>query len=241
MLFNKYVLAVTIFLITIVSVSASPQLGGIGQSGSFNGISLNDITPTKITLETEGKWFIEKKTISPVKIKLKQVEVNKIKNKVPAKIVERVGSKEILTGNVIKEIDSTKLTTSKCSSVETDVYKKALFDCSEGILYDDDKETTLITSIGKEHSSLEAEFSLEGKDYNNLFLKIDQTFEFPHQQKTRVFVKVDDVWKPVCNNVASGNHCNLGSIARNKDNLEVRLENYAREGASTKLVFLVLL
>ncbi len=45
-------------------------------------------------------------------------------------------------------------------------------------------------------------------------------------------MKVDDVWKPVCNNVAVGNSCSLGNIARDKEVLDIRLENYAREGES---------
>ncbi len=75
MLFNKYILVVISLLILASSVSASPQFGGIGDS---NGISLNGITPKEINVETEGKWFVEKRTISKFKILPESIKINRI-------------------------------------------------------------------------------------------------------------------------------------------------------------------
>jgi hypothetical protein len=120
-----------------------------------------------------------------------------------------------------------------CNSVRTDIYEKSIFDCSEGVSALDNKETTLFTERHGDYAYIESVIPVDVNAPKHV-LRIVHGVEFPTQQTTSVYIKKDDVWKHVCNIKNVGRQptvstCDVSSFVEG-DAIEVRVENYAREG-----------
>jgi len=140
---------------------------------------------------------------------------------------ELVGAEDEKTPYVVERPELVK-----CNSVRTEVYEKAVFDCSEGVTKLDNKETTLFTDRQGDYAYIESIIPVEEAPRH--ILRVVQGVEFPTQQTTSVYAKEDEAWKHVCNIKGIGREptvstCDVTGFA-NEGAVEIRIENYAREG-----------
>ncbi len=122
----------------------------------------------------------------------------------------------------------------ECYSARTETYKESLFDCSEGISRIDEKATGLNAEMGKNYAYVETTIKLDINSPSHI-LRIIHDEEFPKAQNTNVFVRDAETnnWKLGCANLEEGAVlCDISSVTRNRESVDLRIENYAKEGES---------